>query len=60
MVGASKLWDTEQGKAIDFGNLLHEMFSKIYSKNDIAKVVQQYYQEGFINETQSSTKLEET
>jgi ATP-dependent exoDNAse (exonuclease V) beta subunit len=53
LVGASKLWDTEQGKAIDFGNLLHEMFSKIYSKNDIAKVVQQYYQEGFINETQS-------
>ncbi len=46
LASASKLWDTEQGKAIDFGNLIHEMLSKIITKNDIEKVINQYESQG--------------
>lgn len=53
LASASKLWDTEQGKAIDFGNLIHEMLSKIITKNNIEEVVHQYEQQGIINEEQS-------
>ena len=52
LASASKLWDTAQGKAIDFGNLFHEMLSKIITKNDVNSVTIQYHQKGFINEIQ--------
>ena len=52
LASASKLWDTAQGKAIDFGNLLHEMLSKIITKNDVNIVTTQYHQKGFINKIQ--------
>ena len=52
LASASKLWNTAQGKAIDFGNLFHEMLSKIITKNDVNSVTSQYHQKGFINETQ--------
>ena len=52
LASASKLWDTAQGKAIDFGNLFHEMLSKIITKNDVNLVTIQYYQKGFINKIQ--------
>ena len=52
LASASKLWDTAQGKAIDFGNLFHEMLSKIITKNDVNSVIIQYHQKGFINEIQ--------
>jgi ATP-dependent exoDNAse (exonuclease V) beta subunit len=50
VANASKFWDTEQGKAIDYGNLIHEMFAKIFTKNDVIKVVQQYVTNGFISD----------
>ena len=52
LASASKLWDTAQGKAIDFGNLFHEMLSKIITKNDVNSVTIQYHQKGFINNIQ--------
>lgn len=55
LAGASILWDSKEMEAIDFGNLLHEILSKIYTKNDIEKVVEQYYLEGFIDENQLKT-----
>ncbi len=51
--GASKLWDTTQGEAINFGNLIHEIFSKINTKYNIDKIVEQFKKDGFINELQS-------
>ncbi|MGB0879945.1 MAG: PD-(D/E)XK nuclease family protein [Polaribacter sp.] len=49
LANSSKLWDTDQGKAIDFGNLIHEMMAKINTKNDVESVVNQYVQEGVVN-----------
>ncbi|AQS94184.1 DNA helicase UvrD [Polaribacter sp. BM10] len=52
LASASKLWNTEQGKAIDFGNLFHEILSKIKTKNDVDFIINQYHQQGFINTEQ--------
>ena len=52
LASSSKLWNTEQGKAIDFGNLLHEIFAKIITKNDVNNIVSQYQQQGFLNRDQ--------
>ena len=54
LASASKLWNTTQGKAIDFGNLFHEILSKIYIKSDVDNVLKQYHQQGFINDNQLS------
>ena len=53
LASASKLWDTTQGEAINFGNLFHEILSKITLKEDVDKVVEQYYQQGIIDQSQS-------
>lgn len=53
LANASKLWNTEQGKAIDYGNLLHEILSKINTKNDVKKTVLHYNQQGFLDSFQS-------
>jgi ATP-dependent exoDNAse (exonuclease V) beta subunit len=52
LASASKLWNTEQGKAIDFGNLFHEILSKINTKKEIDTITKQYHQQGFIDEIQ--------
>nr|WP_274704113.1 PD-(D/E)XK nuclease family protein [Polaribacter marinus] len=52
MASSSKLWNTEQGKAIDFGNLLHEIFAKINTKQDVDFVLSQYHQKGILNDLQ--------
>ena len=54
LANSSKLWNTEQGKAIDFGNLLHEIFAKIFIKNDVDKVTESYYQQGILDKKQTS------
>ncbi|TYP99641.1 ATP-dependent exoDNAse (exonuclease V) beta subunit [Tenacibaculum adriaticum] len=48
LASSSKLWDTEQGKAIDFGNLIHEMMAKIIKRKDVDKVVSLSGQQGEI------------
>lgn len=54
LASSSKLWNTEQGRAIDFGNLIHEIFSKIYLKKDVDKVLSMCYQQGILNDEQLS------
>ena len=49
---SSNLWGTIQKKAIDFGNLFHEILSKIITTKDIEDVLNQYYQQGFLDEMQ--------
>jgi len=48
VANSSLLWDTDQEKARLYGNLLHEMLSKIKTKNDITEVVNQYLFKGEI------------
>ena len=52
LASASKLWDTNQGEAINFGNLFHEILAKIFTKKDVNKIIAQYHQKGFIDENQ--------
>jgi ATP-dependent exoDNAse (exonuclease V) beta subunit len=52
LASASKLWNTAQGEAIDFGNLFHEILSKISTNKDVESIVAQYHQQGLINEVQ--------
>lgn len=54
VANSSKLWDTEQGKSIEYGNLVHEMLSKIRYKKDVEKVIHQYVQKGEINSEKSN------
>ena len=42
LASASKLWNTEQGKAIEFREFIHEMISKIITKNDVECVLSIY------------------
>lgn len=49
VANSSKLWETEQGEAIKFGNLIHEMLSKVYSINDVDKVVKKFQEKGELN-----------
>ena len=59
LASSSKLWDTSQGKAIDFGNLIHEMMAKVVAKKDIEKVVKQYLQMGYVSKNES-VQLQQT
>tara|TARA_B110000046_G_scaffold18788_1_gene17924 strand:+ start:18108 stop:21236 length:3129 start_codon:yes stop_codon:yes gene_type:complete len=52
LASASKLWDTNQGEAINFGNLFHEILAKIFTKKDVNKIIAQYHQKGIIDENQ--------
>ena len=45
---ASKLWDTEQGEAIAYGNLIHEMLSHITWKADVSNVLERFLSNGQI------------
>jgi ATP-dependent exoDNAse (exonuclease V) beta subunit len=45
---SSLLWDTDQGKSIEYGNLIHEILSKIKTKNDVDEVLKQYVFKGVI------------
>lgn len=48
----SKFWNTEQGKAIDYGNLLHEIFAKITTKHDVDKVLIHFKNQGILDDQQ--------
>ncbi|MEJ6674151.1 MAG: UvrD-helicase domain-containing protein [Polaribacter sp.] len=59
LASSSKLWDTAQGDAIGFGNLFHEILSKIVTSKDVESVTNQYHQKGFIDDAQlKAIKLE--
>ncbi|WP_299155811.1 UvrD-helicase domain-containing protein [uncultured Tenacibaculum sp.] len=53
LASASRLWNTEQEKAIKFGNLIHEIMSKIITKADVEKIIKQYTQQGIIDNKES-------
>ncbi|WP_417800474.1 UvrD-helicase domain-containing protein [Tenacibaculum sp.] len=53
LASASKLWDTEQGKAIEFGNLVHGMMAEISTKEEVEKVVYRYEQQGVLPQEKS-------
>ncbi|WMI66782.1 UvrD-helicase domain-containing protein [Aestuariibaculum sp. YM273] len=48
------LWDTNQEEAIEKGNLVHNIMSKIISKNDINSALSEFLSVGTINQTQAS------
>jgi ATP-dependent exoDNAse (exonuclease V) beta subunit len=50
LASSSKLWGTSQGEAIDFGNLFHEILSKIIISADVEKVLKTYKEQGLIEE----------
>lgn len=49
LASASKLWETAQEKAIAYGNLLHEMLSKIDSEADVLVIIERYTKKGIID-----------
>jgi len=48
-IKSAKIWGTSLEKATNNGNLLHEIMSKIKSKQDLDKVLQDFYDNGTIN-----------
>ena len=48
VANSSLLWDTERSEAIKFGNLIHEMMSKIISEKDIKNTIIQFINKGFL------------
>jgi len=53
LASASKLWNTAQHEAINFGNLFHEIFARIITKNDIDVIINQYNQQGILDDEQT-------
>ncbi|SFZ90380.1 ATP-dependent exoDNAse (exonuclease V) beta subunit (contains helicase and exonuclease domains) [Flaviramulus basaltis] len=49
------LWDTNQQEAIEKGNLLHDIMSKINTKNDIDSVIHDFINTSLINKEQAET-----
>ena len=50
--GASLLWDTHQQEALERGNLIHELFSKITYATDLDTVLNDALQEGTLTAEQ--------
>jgi ATP-dependent exoDNAse (exonuclease V) beta subunit len=50
----SSLWDTEQEKAISWGNLLHELLAHIHTIDDLDRIIYTFYQNGLIPENMLS------
>src|SRR5690606_14924260 len=48
------LWDSAQGEAIEKGNLIHNIMSRIKTKNDIDFVIEEFVNESLINKTQAN------
>lgn len=49
VTNAGKLWDTSQQLALEQGNLVHDLLSKIYTENDIKTVLEEAHSKGEIN-----------
>jgi ATP-dependent exoDNAse (exonuclease V) beta subunit len=48
VTNSALLWDTKRGDAIGYGNLIHEMMSRIYTKEDIDKTLYSYVNKGLL------------
>lgn len=54
---SSTLWGTEQGEAIEYGNLIHELLSHIYTLDDINIAIESFVNQGIITlQEQDKTK----
>ena len=49
VASSSSLWDTQQEKSIQYGNLVHEILAKISTKKDIERILQSYESSGKIS-----------
>ena len=49
LASSSSLWDTKQEKAIEYGNLLHEILAKINNKKDVSFMLNSYLLSGKIS-----------
>ena len=49
LASSSKLWDTEQGKAIDYGNFIHELMARIHTIKDVDVVFELLENQGEIS-----------
>ena len=47
------MWDTSQKDALEKGNLIHLLMSKIYTKSDIETTLLDFFNAGVISSTQS-------
>jgi len=50
---SSTLWGTEQGEAISYGNLIHDILAHIYTLDDVSIALNLFLNQGTINETES-------
>ena len=48
----SLMWGTHQQKAIEFGNVLHEILAEVKTQNDIALAIKKALETGLITESQ--------
>ena len=55
----SQLWNTKQGEAIDFGNLIHKILEDVYVLDDVKQTVQKFVNQGLqLAEEKITTLLE--
>jgi len=57
VANSSLLWGTEQGKAIGYGNLIHEILSFIKTSSDIKPIVNEYLYKGVITKKEKSALI---
>ncbi|MDX1830104.1 MAG: UvrD-helicase domain-containing protein [Lutibacter sp.] len=58
VANSSVLWGTEKGEAITYGNLIHEILSKIKTQNDIDDAIEPYKFNGTITQQEKIKILE--
>jgi len=46
LASSSKLWGTQRGEAINYGDLIHEMMSHVYDGSEIDEIITRYIQKG--------------
>lgn len=55
LASSSKLWGTQRGEAINYGDLIHEMMSDIYDGSEIEEVITRYIQKGDLDSIDKRT-----
>ncbi len=53
VANSNLLWDNDRGKSINYGNLIHEILSKIKTEIDVSEAINQYIYKGIITSEES-------
>ena len=53
VANSALLWDNERGKAIQYGNVIHEIMAKVFIEEDVHRIVDQFIGKGFLNKKES-------